>query len=175
MTRLYELNDQLRAIDDLLASGVDEETNEILESTRDRLLSDINIKVENILEYIAHCKSRIDYLKSEEQRVGNKRKSFEKRVDWLKGLVMGQLKQKGVRKADFGTYTVSIAKTPAKVVLTDDAMEWLPDNMCTITRVPNKTAIKQAMGAVTSLKVIHDGQEIVVATLDDTGETLRIK
>ena len=47
--KLYELNEQLQAIDSLLADSIDGETNEILESAREQLLSDINIKMEHQL------------------------------------------------------------------------------------------------------------------------------
>jgi hypothetical protein len=173
--KLYEMNEQLQAIDSLLADSIDGESNEILESAREQLLSDINIKIEHILEYVAHCKSRVDYLKDEENRLANKRKSVEKRIEYLKGVVMGQMKQNGLQKAEYGTYNVSIAKTPAKVVLTDDADELLPDNLCTISRVPNKTAIKEYMGDDTELAVEIDNRLVVVARLDKTGENLRIK
>lgn len=173
--KLYELNEQLQAIDSLLADSIDGETNEILESAREQLLSDINIKVEHILEYIAHCKSRVDYFKAEETRIANKRKSVEKRIEYLKGMVMGQMKQNGLQKAEYGTYNVSIAKAPAKIVLTDDAAELLPDSLCSISRVPNKTAIKEYMGDDTELAIEIDNRLVVVAHLDKTGETLRIR
>lgn len=173
--KLYEMNEQLQAIDSLLADSIDGETNEILEATREQLLADINIKMEHILEYIGHCKSRVDYFKEEETRIATKRKSVEKRIEYLKGMIMGQMKQNGLQKAEYGTYNVSIAKTPAKVILTDDAAELLPDNLCSISRVPNKTAIKEYMGDDTELAIEIDNRLVVVAHLDKTGESLRIK
>lgn len=173
--KLYEMNEQLQAIDSLLADSIDGETNEILESAREQLLSDINIKMEHILEYIGHCKSRVDYFKEEENRLANKRKSIEKRIEYLKGMVMGQMKQNGLQKAEYGTYNVSIAKTPAKVVLTDDGEQFLPDEYCTLTRTPNKTVIKEAMGGEKELRITFDGRELVLARLDESGESLRIR
>ena len=173
--RLYEMTEQLLVIDSILSDSIDGETNEILESAREQLMSDINIKMENILEYIANCKSRVDYLKSEEARIANKRKSIEKRIDWLKGMVMGQMKASGLQKEEYGTYTVSIAKTPAKVVLTEDGEQFLPDEYCTLTRTPNKTIIKEAMGGDKELRIAFDGRELVLARLDESGESLRIK
>lgn len=173
--KLYEMTEQLMAIDSLLADNIDGESNEILESAREQLLADINIKMEHILEYIANCKSRVDYLKAEETRLANKRKSIEKRIDWLKGMVMGQMKASGLQKEEYGTYTVSIAKTPAKVVLTEDGEQFLPDEYCTLTRTPNKTVIKEAMGGDKELRITFDGRELVLARLDESGESLRIR
>lgn len=173
--RLYEMTEQLLAIDSILSDSIDGETNEILESAREQLMSDINIKMENILEYIGHCKSRTDYFKAEEARITAKRKSLEKRIEWLKGMVMEQMKVEGKTKGEYGTYNVTIAKTPAKIVLTDDANELLPDRLCTITRTPNRSAIKEAMRNDNELSVEIDGHLVVVAQLDKTGESLRIR
>lgn len=173
--RLYEMTEQLLAIDSILSDSIDGETNEILESAREQLMSDINIKMENILEYIAHCKSRVDYYKEEESRIAKKRKSLENRIDWLKDMVMGQMKVEGKTKGEYGTYNVTIAKTPAKIVLTDDASELLPDHLCNITRTPNRSAIKEAMGNDNEFSVEIDGRLVVVAQLDEGGQSLRIR
>lgn len=185
MSSLYELNEQLQAIDELLTGSVDglletqlvdEESRLILEDSKNVLLAQIEGKLEHILEYIGDCKGRIDYLKSEEARLAQKRKSLERRIDFLKGLVMGQMKLNGLKKAEYGTYNVSIAKTPAKVVLTDDADFLLPDNLCTITRTPNKSAIKELIGEGKEYRVqTEDGDDVVLAYLDESGESLRIK
>lgn len=173
--KLFELNEQLMAIDSLLAENINEETEEILESAKEELMKDIHTKMENILQYISHCKAQAEYYKSEEARIAKKRKTLENRVDWLKNMVYTQMKHEGKTKAEYGTYTLSIAKTPAKIVLTDDASELLPDHLCNITRTPNRSAIKEAMGDDTELALEVDGRLIVVAELDKTGESLRIR
>lgn len=173
--KLYEMTDQLLAIDNLLAEMTDPDTNEILQDARAQLLADIDEKCENILEYISHCKARMDYYKAEEERIAQKRKVLDKRVEYLKSMIMMSMKGTGKNKMDCGTYSVSIAKTPAKVVLTDDGDKFLPDEYCTITRTPNKTVIKEAMGSDKELRITFDGRELVLARLDESGESLRIR
>ena len=173
--KLYEMTDQLLAIDNLLAEMTDPDTNEILQDARTQLLADIDEKCENILEYISHCKARMDYYKAEEERIAQKRKVLDKRVEYLKSMIMMSMKGTGKNKMDCGTYSVSIAKTPAKVVLTDDGDKFLPDEYCTITRTPNKTVIKEAMGSDKELRITFDGRELVLARLDESGESLRVR
>ena len=174
-TSLWDMNQQMMAIDSLLSENTDPETQEILESAKDQLCQDIEGKMENILGYIAECKSRVEYYKTEEERIASKRKGIENRIDWLKGLVYGQMKLTNRQKAEYGTYNVSVVKTPDKVVLTDDAAELLPDDLCRITRLPNKTAIKEKMGEDGVYKVSIDGRDIVLATIESGNETIRIR
>ena len=55
---LYELTDQLKAIDDILDNSTDAETNEILESAREEILSAIDNKCEHILAYQSDLKAK---------------------------------------------------------------------------------------------------------------------
>lgn len=175
MAKLWEMNQQMEAIDTLISENTDPETLDILETAKEQLCQDIESKMENILGYIAECKSRMEYYKSEEERIANKRKGLEKRIDWLKGLIYNQMKLTNRQKAEYGTYNVSVVKTPDKVVLTDDAAELLPDSLCRITRTPNKTAIKEAMGDDGFYMVQVDGRNIMLATVESGNETIRIK
>lgn len=171
MTKLYELQEQLVKIDSIISDNTNPETNEILQSAKDDLLNEINGNIESLLDYIAECKSKIDFYKNEEKRIADKRKSLENRVDWLKSLLYGQMKLENKTKAEYGTYSLSIAKTPAKVIIDDD--QWLPDAMCKIERVPDKAAIKESM-VDGKFVVVVDGQQITVAHTEN-GESLRIK
>ena len=173
--KLWEMNNQMMAIDSLLSENTDPETQEILESAKEQLSQDIESKMENILAYISECKARVEYLKKEEERIAVKRKGIEKRIDWLKNLVFGQMKMTNRQRAEYGTYNVYISKTPPKVIITDDGMELMPDYLCNITRIPNKTLIKEKIGENKELAVEIDGRKIVLATIDDTGESLKIR
>jgi hypothetical protein len=161
------------AIDGLLSACQDQETMDILESAKDQLVPEIETKMVSILNYIGDCTGRIDYLKNEINRLQAKVKSLTKKKDFLKDLAYQHMERTERSSAEYGTYTLSIAKTPAKVVLNEEELCWLPKDLCTTTVVPNKTAIKEAMigGRLT---VVVDGQEIELARME-SGTTLRIK
>ena len=173
--KLWEMNNQMMAIDSLLSENTDPETQEILETAKEKLSQDIESKMENILAYISECKARVDYLKKEEDRIAVKRRGIEKRIDWLRDMVFGQMKSTNRQKAEYGTWNVTVCKMPDKVVLTDDAMEFLPDNLCKITRTPDKKAIKDAMGDERFYMVEVDGRNVMLATVESGLETVRIK
>lgn len=174
MASLYELNTQLKAIDDLLVANENPETQEILESAKEQLNQDIETKMESILQYMADCDGKIAQYKEEIARLQAKVKSLSNKKDFLKTLCHNHLIETGVQKAEYGTYTLSIAKTPAKVVLTDDAEALLPEQYFTITKTPNKTAIKEAMTDGELFVMVGDNK-ITLAKLDTTGTVLRIK
>lgn len=173
MPSLFELNEQAHQIDMLLDSSTDSETGEILSEARAVLEQDIENKVNGILEYMANCQTLADGCKKEIDRLNGRIKTLNSRCEFLKGLLKAHLESNGITKKEYGTHLLSIAKTPAKVVLTDDALEWLPDDLCSITKTANKTAIKNAMTDGV-YKITVDGNDITLATLE-TGTTIRIK
>ena len=175
MENLWDLNQQMISIDNLLNENTDPETLEILESAKEKLNQDIESKMENILAYIAECKQRVGYYKEQEERIAAKRKGIEKRIDWLRNMVYGPLKTTNRQKAEYGTWNVAITKLPDKVVVTDDAAELLPDNLCRITRTPDKKAIKDAMGDEKFYMVQVDGRNVMLATVESGQETVRIR
>lgn len=174
MASLYELNEQMLAIDSILSSNTDVETGEILESARESLMQDIETKIENMLGYIAECKAKAEYYKGEIERITKKKKTLENRVDWLKQLIFSHLKSTGKAKGEYGTYTVAIGKSPDRVVISDDAVALLPDELCRIKREPDKVALK---GLMTDGKysIEIDGEKVVLARLETGLEQLRIK
>lgn len=170
---LYELDYNLRQIDSLLAVSQDEETLEILEETKKVLLPQIEERATDILTYIGDCTSRAKHLKEESARIAKKSKSLEKRAEFLKGLIKQHMLDTNQKKATYGTYDVSLAKTPDKVVINQGEENWLPDEFCAIVRTPNKEAIKKAM-VDGKLIAFIDGKEIELAHLE-TDQTIRIK
>lgn len=174
MSSLYEMSEQLKAIDSLLVANEDAETQEILESAKEELLQDIDTKMESIIQYMNDCDSKIAQCKEEKARLDAKIKSCTNKKEFLKTLCKNYLIERGTQKAEYGTHTLTVSKTPAKVILTDDAEMLLPDQYCTITRTPNKTAIKEAMTDGELFVQVGD-KKVVLATLDETGTTLRVK
>lgn len=141
---LYELNDQLVAIDSILEQNTDAESQEILESARDQLLAAIDNKLDNILDYLSDCRGKIDQIKAEEERLAKKRKSLDKRVEYLKGLLMWHLKTNNLQKTEIGTWTVSLSKTPPRVVL-DACDDEYPEKYKRISWDIDKILLKQDM------------------------------
>lgn len=170
---LYELDYNLRQLDALLSESQDEETMEILEETKKVLLPQIEERASDILTYISDCTSRAKHLKEEAARITKKSKSLEKRADFLKGIIKQHMVDTKQKKATYGIYDVTLAKTPDKLVIHAGEECWLPDELCTVTRTPNKEAIKECMSG--DKFVVHvDGKDITVAHLE-SDQTIRIR
>lgn len=170
---LYELDYNLRQLDSVLSEAQDEETCAILEETREVLLKEIEEKAVTILTYMSDCEAHAEHLMNESKRIAKKAKNLTARRDFLKSLITEHLKSQGASTREFGTYTVTLAKTPDRVVLTDDATALLPDHLCTITRTPSKSAIKELMKDG-KFCVTIDGRDVELAHLESS-ETIRIK
>ena len=173
---LYELDYNLRQLDSVLSEAQNEESLEILEETKQTLLAQVEEQATTILTYISDAQARAKHLKEEAFRMAKKAKALENRADWLKDLLKTHLQDTGQKKATYGTYDVSLAKTPDKVVIPQGEEQWLQDELCTITRTPNKTAIKDLIMERngTTLQVNVGGKEIELAHLE-SGQTIRIK
>lgn len=170
---LYELDYNLRQIDSLLTASQNPETLEILDDAKKVLLHDIEEKAVDILTYLGDCKARAKHLKDEAARIDKKAKALERRAEFLKGLIKQHLQATNQDKATYGTYDVTLAKTPDRVVIDQGEEQWLPDDLCTVTRTPDKAAIKERM-VDGKLTAVVDGKEITLAHLE-SDETIRIK
>ena len=167
---LYELQDQLLAIDNILADNTDPETDDILESAKEELLKQIGDKVENVLNYISDCKGKAEQLKAEETRLAKKRKSFERRVDYLRNMIFFIMKSNNKTKETYGTWDCSIVKTAPKIIVDDE--HWLPQCCIKTTTTVDKTALKSYLWEGKYTTTV-DGKEVLVAH-EENSESLRI-
>lgn len=170
---LYELDYNLRAIDAMLSEAQDEETSEILESVKQQLIPELEEKALDIITYIKDCANKEEYLKKEANRIAKKAKNLTVRREFLKKLLIDHLKRTDRSVADYGTFTISLAKTPDKVVINPGEEQWLPDDMCVVTRTPDKQAIKSAM-VDGKLVANIDGHDVELAHME-SDTTIRIK
>lgn len=173
MTHLYELQDQLVQIDNVLANNTNPETEEILESAKDELLKTIDGKIENILDYISDCKAKSEQLKVETVRLLAKKTSLEKKADYLKSILIWYMKTNDKTKESFGTWDIAIAKTAGKVVLDIDEAS-LPTWCKKVTYTADKTVLKAQMIDGKAFIEGEDGKPLMIAHIEE-GESLRIK
>ena len=82
-------------------------------------------------------------LKAEESRLNARRKSLEAAQDRVRDALKNALNTVGQRSIKTQLFTVSLTKAPVKVDVSD--VNALPDTLVTVTRVPDKAAIKAAL------------------------------
>ena len=155
---LYEIDEQIKNAIEL---GCDPETGEILDaSALDQLYMDRDAKIENICMYIKDLAAEVYALKTEEQRLSERRKVSERKGESLKrdlqAMLAGQ-KWKSARAV------VSYRKTQSVVV---DDLDAIPTEYMRIKTVsePDKTVIKDALKAGTDVAGCHleEGQSMSV-------------
>jgi hypothetical protein len=133
--KLYEIaNEMLEILDQEELSKEDE----------DRLTNtnmEFNDKVEAVLQYRQGLIGHGEALVAEIKRLQAKRVAIERRAEWLKSYVMGTMQGLGLGKFYGVTMTATIAKSPPKVEIADDAE--LPDSFVRVKtiREPNKEAL----------------------------------
>lgn len=159
--KLYEVN---QAIESIFEQLVDPETGELLpDETLLAQLEDLQLERSRILEYLAklvlNTKAQIAAIKEEEQRLRDRRQSYDRKMDRLMAILDREC---AGQKTDCGVATVCYRKTSrVEVDDGDAAVSWLMNNGHTACyKVPapeiSKTEVK---------KLLTSGAEVPGITL----------
>ena len=140
MANLYQIRQEIEAFE----YEIDEETGELLNAlVWDELNMAYEEKVENIACYIKNLASDVLAFKAEEESIAKRRRSMEKKIDYLKKLLSNNM---GGEKFSTAKCAVSFRKSES-VEVSDVALvpaEWL---RVKTTYEADKTAIKAAIKA----------------------------
>lgn len=93
-----------------------------------------------------------------------RRERFQRRADKRRQMAQALMEQADMKQLIRPDFTVSIRHVPPGIVITDEAA--LPDAFVKVTRSPNKTAIREALGR---------GETVDGALLGNTSQTLSIR
>lgn len=138
MANLYEIRQEIENFE----FEVDEETGEFLNAlTWDELNMAYEEKIENIACYIKNLASDVLAFKAEEESIAKRRKSMEKKIDYLKKLLVNNM---GGEK--FSTAKCAVSFRRSETVDVED-VALLPAELLRVktTYEADKTAIKAAI------------------------------
>lgn len=158
---LYELKGAFREALELEVSGPEDA--EAMIALIDEAANDIENKCINIGYVIKTLKYEQDILKAEEEELRAKRKVRENKVARLKDYVFQAMKETGLDKAEAVDIKVSIAKTPAHLVVLDETA--VPEEFWKVERSMMKREL---------LAYVKDNPDCDYAETA-SGETVRIK
>jgi hypothetical protein len=96
--------------------------------------------------------------------INRRREVLKNRVDFQRALIKRLMEVAEQRSIDLPTAKISLGKSPAKVIITDESA--IPDEFVRVKREPNKTAIKEALVG---------GKDVPGATLSNGGTSLTIR
>jgi hypothetical protein len=161
--KLYDIASQvsqLRYGADLV--GVDED---VLQDTLDSLEGTMQEKIEFITDQILQTQRFAEVCKAEEQRLYDRRKAMESRVERLKQYIQNCMTIAGTQKIQYALFSVNIQKNPPSVKYIDESVIPSDYRETKVTESINKKAILEAL----KNKVQVPGCQL------EQGQTLRIK
>lgn len=162
---LYEIAADYRRITDLMMdSDADEQT---IVDTLEGERWPLEVKATNYAMVIRNIGATAEAIKAAEQRMAERRKSLERRADWLKAQLKAAMEYTGIQKIESPEFVIRLQANPESVELDEPAL--LPAEYWRQPEPPppepDKTAIKAAL---------KDGEDVPGARLV-RGTRLRIK
>ena len=122
------------------------ESEEITEEEKIKIQEELTLllqqKSQNMIGYVRNVELTIEAMKSEEKRISEQRKALENRLIKFKQYVKECMENSGITKIETGLGTLSIAKNPISVEITNE--DEVPSKYKTeVTTIKiDKTAIK---------------------------------
>ena len=144
--KLYELirqkQDLLNAIADM--DHEDLELSDAVGDTLDALNEAIEAKAEDVTSFIFSLQADSAALKQEEQRLSERRRLNDAKVERMKTYLADMLQEADIDKVQGLKYTIGFRKSEKVVVTNVDA---LPERFLRVKREPNLTTLKEALKA----------------------------
>jgi hypothetical protein len=123
--KLYEITRDLDELNGFIEDGTIQESDAI--DTLDSMKLALKQKVINITALVLNEESDIGALKEAEERIAKRRKTKQRKIDWLKGYLLDGMEANGISKIECPDFVVSLAKCPPRVELINDAQILLHD------------------------------------------------
>lgn len=142
-TPLYRIADDYLAVARQL-SDLDL-PDEVIADTLEGASGDLENKAWNIAALIQQFDGDIGLIKDAEQRMAARRKTLERRVDWLRGYLLGQLLRVGIHEIDSPEFVIRLRDNPPKVILDDETLVPVSYRREEITITLRKDDIRKAL------------------------------
>lgn len=165
MSKLYELAEQYKVLEEMLYDGEVEE--QLIWDSLEEIDAEIEEKADNYAKIIKDMNADVEMLKKEEERLYYRRKALENRSKGLKDRLEENMRFMGKTKFKTALFSFSIqrngGKQPLEITenLSDIPMKFLVQQ----DPVPNKEAIREYLADHT----------VEWAELRPHGESLRIR
>lgn len=143
---LYELSQNYLAALDFLTDPENEIDQQTAIDTMESLDGELDDKILNVGRVIANIQHHINGIKEAEKRQQTRRKSYERKMEWMTDYLKKEMINTGHIKLSANDISLSLAKLPASVQIDDENL--IPDKFWKekVERVLSKTAIKEAGG-----------------------------
>lgn len=169
MASLYELTQEMKALDELLESAENPDDPAIFDAIQRALAlqDEREIKVDNYCCLIAELNARAAVRKAEADRLAENARRQEAKVKALKLRLMESLNTLGIKKLETERFTVSVANNGGALpLIVDPDLAEIPEPFQKITVSLDNEKVRAELAA---------GNELPFAKLGERGQHLRIK
>lgn len=176
MSTLRQLSEEYAYLLDVITDFA-EQDEENVEFSTDELQEYINRieilnenfdqKVENYYTIIEQLKEYNQVIKQEISRLNERKKRFEKSIEYLTGNLIENMKLVGKTKVQTPLHTFSVSKSGGmKPLVVDVDVEYLPDELTKVVKSADNKAIREYIEATGDVSYAH---------FEERKDTLRVK
>lgn len=126
MAALYQLTDEFRAIENMIAEN-EGEVSEAEIIAMDDIKDDFKKKAESVAKMIQNFKGEQSAIKAEAQRLSKRASSLGNKIDWLKSYVKNHMIAMGFDKIKGEILSLTLRNVKASVEITDENL--IPDKL----------------------------------------------
>lgn len=120
MSKLYEISERYKNLEDLLDNPELENIKEELEKSIDSIQEEFDLKAENIAKFIKSLEVDSKGLKEESQRLQSRKKTVDNRISSLKEYLFEHMQALNKNKIKGKIFTLSIQNNPISVEITNE-------------------------------------------------------
>ena len=165
MTKLYELTERYRTIENMLEDEYI--TKDEIKTSLQAIEDEFGDKVSTLGKFVLELKSTTEAIKIEEDRLLKRRQAIVSNIEWLKNYMLTEMLAIDILKIKRDVVTVSVQDNPPSVELLD--LEQVPEEYVRIipeVKEPDKKTIaehfKQTGEIVPGVSMILDKKHVVV-------------
>ena len=171
MPTLYEITEDMRAIDDLLMEAEGDGSDPAVLDAIEKWIAELDInlqdKVDGYASYISELLARAEARKAESDRLAALAKTGRNTATRLKDRLMWAMQERGLKKVETPRFVVSVRENGGKLPLDVQVPgSELPPRFQQVTIDPDNDAIRNALDA---------GEEIDGCTLMERGQHLSVR
>lgn len=163
--RLYEITEQWDTVFNMMEDGETDE--QVIFDTLEAIEGEIEYKADNYAKIIRNLQASVDVLKTEEERLCQRRKSTENHIQRLKNILQANLEHIGKTKFKTDLFSFSVSKNGGKQPLS------ITENL---DEIPGKYLIPQPPKVNNdAVRELLKDKEVEWAHLEPYGRHLNIR
>ena len=160
---LYEITQEMQALDECYELGVDPETGEFnpnadFNQKLEELGQNLNKKLDSIYKFLRNTATDISTTGDEIARLQKIKRQKQNKLDWYKKYILNCMINTGDKKWECSIGSFS-TRNSQKLTILDGVLDMENDNLWRVHKEPNKEYIK---------KLLKNGETVKGAVLEDS-------